>query len=355
MLLTLALIFNSLFLVCLDDAQTSNDDTFEKKVECALQVEGKHGRFHLADFDLGQIPLGKTCKVPIEIRNDTGGELEIGKSTLSCMCQSFKIDSPKIQPNGLLKAELKFSTEKNAQKRKWDGTISIKDVTKNGEPSLPIVLHFSYEISGYLGIVEDLVVLEVAEGETIGEVGVGVEISDPVKLENLGIDLPDSLRDFQVEIESISGNPTLKIMVPQSLLESGPVSDQIVVKDKVTGASDSILIFAKRKPPIAISPTVTRLAKFKDDKDTKESLVGYVLIRLDRLQGEKKDDTRVSIRCTLHENPVTIETKKLSDDVYRVKIVLKNSESVQGKEELNWTIVVGGKQTELKTKVIVQN
>lgn len=280
----------------------------------------------LQPLDLGTLSIGAAYEVDVKLTNGTKNPFSFKTIRASCGCSTIQIPPSALAAGESVQGKILFRVPERLQLKQLHIQLDFYD-----DPvARPVAtLHFMGQISGILQFGSIASPLEV-KGK-FGNFKLPVLISEPVKIENLEVQVPDELRDVAWKLEDSGQSAFLNLTIPRAMLPPDGLSGNLTIADKKTGKETSIDVRIVAKPPVTLSPLALRFQIKEDGTGS-----ARVLLELaDQEEGNDEPEVLVKVSLDCNGEPLSLSSKQLGDSKVTLIQISVDSAMVLRLKELN--------------------
>jgi|GEM_PF-5478993 len=347
-------------LACLVDV-TFSLCTFQDKpdpelVATATALMTKHPQafYHVAQFDLGVLPVGKQVSVQLTLENPYDATFKFDQLQKTCNCLNLKAEHTEIPPMSSVKFSMTLHTPKSGTNGIAASTISLVDSSESDPAKRVVVnLRFDYRLAGVLMVDRELVLVEIAEDAEFADIQVPVLVTDPIRTEQLKVEASGSLRDVVFSIDATDGKPRIVGTVPGISLDAGSIGGEVRIIHEESGRNSSFFLTVRRKAPCQLSPL--RL-QFRPDSDGKSKATAILRFMppLEKTEAETGSGQPVAsepvISVSANGWNISTNSHRMARGIFRIYVFLEQDQAEEENEGVaKWTVNYLGKEFELET------
>lgn len=327
-----------------------------------------------ADVDLGEINVGKSGIVNLELVNPFEESIDFEGLQVGCACVDIVNgeSNKSLLAGKSMKLKFKLSTPPTAEDSTVQLAINFKaPPNKDSKPleNLYVIsLQIKYRLAGMIAFQGRSAIIEIPEQTAMGEMSVGFVFSAPIESRNIEVFASEPLRDIAFSMKFDDGESGhLFASIPFAAVAKGPIGGEVSIKDSVTGRRSSIWIVINKAQPIKLSPLsltfrknektgdhhATALLKMIVHPESKEEKVADA----DNKVSSDRNDEEPSVTCFYQGRILRLEKKKLGNHTYRLDIRAAKAEldvDSSDRNELNFKIQYGGRDFDVPRGVSVR-
>jgi hypothetical protein len=331
--------------------------------EPAFKIEAKatlskhpQAEFHMAEFDLGTLPAGKSGQVTLLIKNPFDRAFKFSEITKTCNCLDLKSDSYQIDADSTQKFTMTLQTPETAENARVFSSVALLEKSAD-KPRAVINLKMDYSLSGVLSIDPNMVLVEIPKGTDFQSLRVPVLLTQPLLPSELKIEASDTLRDLEFKIAEESGSVFVIADVHAAAIESGPISGEVRVTHEKSKRKDGFFVTARIGSAIRVSPSILRFKKTDDDSNR---WTANALIRLPkRPKGSETNETTaeddvaaLKTKAIVNGKNAKVDVKQLATRIFRVTVSLESFVEDED-QKVQWQIDDGKETERIDSKFIV--
>lgn len=333
----------------LQSAVLSDEPEFSITAQSVL-TQHPQASFYQAEFDLGVLPCGKTGSIKLLLENPFSNAFTFDSISKTCNCVGLESEKGDltIDANADHQFSLRLTTPPSARSDKSYANITL--FSKSDADETSINLKLKYQLSGLLSFNQNLYATEIPIDSEFGQIHVPFLITDPIKFEELTLECSRSLRDLIFQIKKAdNGQVYLTSQFPASVVDMGPISGQVRVKDPISGRENGFFVTISRGSDVRISPKTLRFVKHEED-DSK--LVARAILSLpedipkandgDEVRSGKRPSSNTtknmlrSVGLLAGGERANVSVKPLSNRVFRLDVTLERTEDFEIEKGAEW-------------------
>lgn len=343
----------TLLVVCLlvgkGNGQESSD-TFDMTTD-KLVFDRTINTNWIASATLDPIDINSKVKISIPLLNGSADTLTVGKPRTDCGCSDAKIENSEWSPGGTNVLELTIRTPPKVVKSDFASVILLDALSTNPTtPKLQLQVRLKFPLKGLFNFSQSTypIRLNSGAGEQAYEIPFLCTVSSP----DVAIDFSGDPIFVDVKSDTSKPDSKLILLIDEGLVGEDGAFGRLTIRDKKTGKKDSTSILIDRSRPLVVSPKTLRFVK-----DEEGSFVANAVLRLSKRtappstpktphakpsQSTKSRSTAL-IEASIEGGSVKASVKRISTDVYRVRLTLPPS--VKEKNEfpvVTWRVRSGG-------------
>lgn len=262
-----------------------------------------------------------------------------------------------IPAGGSADLELEISIPKRNVTNTFEGYLSFFDVDDMHNPRIDLRLEI--DIEGNLAIPGGT--REFTIGRQLLVERIPFVLSAPASFRNLEVILPEQFRDCRATIQTEGDSGWIEFEVSPAVLETGDLRGTVTLRERATGAEAQCELVLVRLPPWRVSPCLLRFSRVgpDDDRWQANAIVQFHPEALPQDQASPAAPANNSVSgaatlvaapppvpselgCWAGEERLELESIRLSDQVYRVRVFLPPDARPARTRSVRWVASVGG-------------
>ncbi|MCG8652993.1 MAG: DUF1573 domain-containing protein, partial [Pirellulales bacterium] len=313
-----------------------------------IEVQPKHFQ---ATVDLGDIPIGWSGKVKVEILNTSKTyTIVLDDGLASCGCVSISVDRKQIPPGESVLVDLELKVSSKERKADWSQFVSFGN---SGKSSIARI-RFDGNVKGVLSTSTDRLLLFVDDDSPRATGEFRITTSLPVEIKNIELRGDSSIDIFNLDLqETPSGDGVLTVSVNAGDVPADGVMSGLVLVDSVTGRQCNLICMAMRRGAISVSPAVIRISQ-------KEGRWNGKAVILRRRDDNPEKKTSAVVRGSIGKIPLAVDVKQASNRFARAAFSIDKDKLDQAigdieAPEIEWEILWGTQRMILSTPVVLRH
>ncbi len=326
-----------------------------------LEYRSEDNGYYLARIELPSLEGGKKYKLRLHIKNPTDQEISFSRIILDCACSKFETPVDVILPHDSAVFTMLLDTPIFG--RKGSRAVAGAQFLNVETRQVAMRLSVTYELNNVFSLPGHRLAIEVPRTTEERVERIPVSLTPPLTLQDLEVEVSDSLRDLSVQLVEFEERPYVEVLVIRKAIPRAGLFGELQLKRRGFQQPYTLTVELKHQELIAVTPDSLRFTLVSGKQDRWEA---NAVIRCTEAvkegegsEGEQAQDEAESrkapqptpeVAVTVDGTAARVVLKPLGQrGVYRVSVFLDQAYETESCE-LKWGIRFGQEERQIESR-----